>query len=217
MSGVLHRAAGFFLAPPPAERIECAALPPAVRAVVLGAPRDAAPLAAALALSLRTATRARAALVAVWDPEVDEGRLRRDAATQAASRLAARLAAHDLFATARGRLAWLALPADPAPAAVAVRAASAIVDGPLVTALTGARPTELEDLVAEHDLALVAADPESPLARAALGALVARGIAAKAYAPLGRGLPRKLALAGLIAPRRDVGGGLAAARPGDER
>jgi hypothetical protein len=213
--GVRHRAAGFFLAPPAAERAESASLPPAARAVVLGAVKDARPLAAAVALSLRAAIRAPAALVAVWDPESEESRVRHDAATRAASRLAARLTAHDLPATARGRLAWLELPADPAPATVAVRRASAIVDGPLVTALTGARPAEHDGLVAEHDLAIVAADPDSPLARAALAALAGRGIAAKACAPLGRGLPRRLALASLTAPRLDVSG-LAAIRRQDE-
>jgi hypothetical protein len=225
VSGVRHRAAGFFLAPPPPPRRESATLPPAARAVVLGAVKDVVPLAAAVALSLRAATRAPAALAAVWDPESDETRARHDVATRRASRLAGRLIAHDLPATVRGRVAWLALPTDPVPAATAVRAASAIVDGPLVTALPGARPAVLDDLVAEHDLAIVAADPESPLARAALAALAGRGIAAKACAPLGRGLARKLALAGLAAPRLDVSGlaaarievsRLAAVNPGDE-
>ena len=135
----------------------------------------------------------------------------RRAASRAAARLAARLCAHDLPATARGRLARLSLAADPAAAAAAVRCASAIVDGPLVTALTGARPPELDDLVAEHDLAVVAADPGSPLARAALASLAAHGIAATACAPLGRGVQRKLAIAGLAAPRLDIAG-LAARR-----
>jgi hypothetical protein len=200
VSGVLERAAGFFLAPAAAQRPEAASLPPAARAVVLGAPADAAPLAAALALSLRAAAGAPAALVAAWEPGAGDQRTRQ-AASRAASRLAARLSAHDLAATARGRLAWLALPAEPATAVEAVRRASAIVEGPLVTALTGARPVELEDLVAEHDLAIVAAAPDSPLARAALAGLADRGVAGTACAPLGRGLQRSLALAGLAGPR----------------
>ena len=175
---------------------------------MLGAPADAGPLAAALALSLRAAIRAPAAVVAVWGTGDENAR---HAASRAAARLAARLCAHDLPATARGRLARLSLAADPAAAAAAVRCASAIVDGPLVTALTGARPPELDDLVAEHDLAVVAADPGSPLARAALASLAAHGIAATACAPLGRGVPRKLAIAGLAAPRLDIAG-LAARR-----
>jgi hypothetical protein len=200
VSGALERAAGFFLAPAAARRPEAAALPPAARAVVLGAAPDAAPLAAALALSLRAATRAPAALVAVWEPRAGDDRARHGAG-RAASRLAARLSAHDLAAGARGRLAWLALPAEPAAAVAAVRRASAIVDGPVVSALAGARPAVLDDLVAEHDLAIVAAAPESPLARAALAGLAGRGIAGTACAPLGRGLPRTLALAGLAGPR----------------
>jgi hypothetical protein len=202
VSGVLERAAGFFLAPAATQRPEAATLPPAVRAVVLGTAADATPLAAALALSLR-ATAHAPAVVAVWEPGAGD-ETARAAASRAASRLAARLSAHDLPATARGRLAWLALPPEPAAAVAAVRRASAIVEGPLVSALTGARPAGLEDLVAEHDLAIVAAAPGSPLARAALAGLADRGVAGTACAPLGRGLPRRLALAGLAGPRLDV-------------
>jgi hypothetical protein len=209
MSGVLQRAVGFFLAPPvAAERPEPATLPPAARAVVLGQAADATALAAALALSLRAAAGASTALVAVWAPEA---RTERAAATRAASRLAARLSAHEFAAAARGRLAWLALAPDSVAAAAAVRRASAIVDAPLVTALTGARPAELDDLVVEHDLAIVAADPGSPLARAALARLADRGVAATACSPLGRGVARRLALAGLAARRLDPAG-LAAQR-----
>jgi hypothetical protein len=213
MSGVLQRAAGFFLAPAATQRPEQATLPPAVRAVVLGTAADATPLAATLALSLRAAAHAPA-LVAVWEPGAGDAR-GRAAASRAASRLAARLSAHDLAATARGRLAWLALPAEPAAAAAAVRRASAIVEGPLVTALTGARPPGVEDLVAEHDIAFVAVAPGSPLARAALAGLAGRGVAATACAPLGRGILRRLALAGLAGPRVD-GWRLAAASEGHE-
>jgi hypothetical protein len=210
VSGVLERAAGFFVAPAPTERAEAAALPPAARAVVLGAAEAAVPLAAALALSLR----ARApAVVAVWGAADEHAR--RDAAGRRAARLAAHLSAHGLPARARGRLAWLALPADPDAAAAAVRRASALVEGPLVSALTGPRPAELDSLVAEHDLAIVAADPESPLARAALARLTEAGFAASAHAPLVRGPRRTLALAGLAAPRLDAGK-LAAASPGEE-
>ena len=160
-----------------------------MRAVVLGAPGDVVALAAAVALALGPP-----GLVALWNAgrEPTAG-----VATRHAARLAARLAARDLPAVARGRLAWLGLPDDPAEAAAAVRRASAVVDGPLVTALAGARPAALEDLVAEHDLAVVAADPESALARAAVARLAARGIDARACRPLRRGLPRTIALAGL--------------------
>jgi hypothetical protein len=68
----------------------------------------------------------------------------------------------------------------------------------------------LDGLVAEHDLAVVAASPESALARAALARLADHGIAASACAPLARGVARRLALAGLAARPDD--GVLAACR-----
>jgi hypothetical protein len=177
-------------------------VPAAARAAVLGTPEDAAALAAALALSLRAADRAPAAAVATWTSAGTT--VRREAATRAAARLAARLAGDDeTAAAARGRLAWLALPAEPDAAAAALRRASTLVDGPLVTALGGARPARLDELVAEHDLAVVAADPASALAAAALAGLAGRGVAAVACRPLRRGLPRALALAGVAAPRLD--------------
>jgi hypothetical protein len=204
MSGVLGRAAEFFLAPAAAEpRVATAVVPPAVRAVVLGARPDAVPLAAALALSLRAAGRTRTAVVAVWDADGLVA-LHRGLASRPAAELAARLAARELAAVARGRLVWLQAPPEAAVAAEAVRRASGVVEGPLVTALTGARPAELDDLVAEHDLAIVVAAPETALARAALAGLDDRGIAATAREPLGRGIPRTLALAGLTGPRLDA-------------
>jgi hypothetical protein len=234
---VLERAASLFLASAGPQSAVTATLPPATRAVVLGAPRDAAPLAAALALRLRAADRAPAALVAEWHADAVEAGPAVDAergaagggaraaglaspagpmlpagvagaragglAAPAARRLAAGLTSHALAAVARGRLAWLALPADPVAAAAALRRAAAVVDGPLVTALAGPRPAELEPLVAVHDLAVVAADPETPLARAAVSHLSARGVTALACPPLRRGIPRAAALAGLGAARLD--------------
>jgi hypothetical protein len=202
MGGVLERAAEFFLAPPAAQSRDGVALPPAVRAVVLGSPQDASPLAAALALGFRAADRAPAAVVASWG---GGGRMRPSAATRATARLAARLTAHGLPAAPRGRLAWLTLAGEPAEAAAAVRRASALVDGPLVTALGGARPAELEALVAEHDLAVVASEPASPLARAAVARLAGQGVTASSCPALRRAVPRALALAGLAAPRLDAG------------
>ena len=126
-------------------------------------------------------------------------------ATRAASRLAAALAARDLPAAARGRLAWLTLPDDPDAAATAVRRASALVAGPFVTGLAGPRPPELETLIAEHDIAIVSAPPDAPLARAAVAALADRGIPALATEPLRRGAAaRTLALAGITAHRLAV-------------
>jgi hypothetical protein len=205
---MLDRATEFFLAPPE-ESDEPIALPPAVRAVVLGSAVDTPALAAAVALSLRAGHRAPAAAVACWGPGRE---MRPTAATRPAARLAASLTMDELPATPRGRLAWLALPLGPAEAAEAVRHASTLVDGPLVTALGGARPPELEALIAEHDLAVVAARPDSALARVALERLAVRGITASACTPPRRGVTRALALAGLATARLDIDPGTARRR-----
>jgi hypothetical protein len=205
MSERLERATAWFIAPAEAPApVAAAHVPPAARVAVLGAAEDVAPLAAAVALALR----APSGLVALWPAASSRSR---GLATPAATRLAARLSARDLAGVARGRLAWLALPEDANAAAGTVRRASAIVEGPLVTALAGARPPALEDLVGEHDVAVVAADPATPLARAALGCLAERGIEAVATPPPRRGLARRLALAGLAAPRPPFGTVIAAA------
>jgi hypothetical protein len=202
MTGPLARAAGFFVAPAaPAAAPPVAALPSAARAVVVGRADEVAPLAAAVALWLRAADRAPAALVAVWRCGDKRPPAARGAAMPSAARLAARLARRDLPATARGRLAWLALPADPAAAAGTVHRVAAIVEGPLVTALAGARPPELDALVAGHDVVVVAAEPDTPLARAALSGLPLPADRTVACPPLPRGVPAALALAGLRAPR----------------
>jgi hypothetical protein len=244
MSGLLDRAAAFFLvaAAPPSPAVATASLPTAARAVVLGGRTDAPSLAAAVALRLRAAEGAPAAVVALWqaveqdivpgagaDPPMGPGAAtpcpadhppmrrgvatpcpadhrptRRGAATPSASRLAARLTARNLPAVARGRLVWLTLPSEPAAVATAVRRTAAVVDGPLVTALAGARPPVLDELVGEHDLAVVGAEPATPLARATLAALSDRGVRAVACRAPRCGLPRALALAGLATPRLEA-------------
>jgi hypothetical protein len=154
-------------------------------------------LAAAVALALRAADRCPAALVAVWGGSLPAG----GPAVRAAKRLAV---AADDGATARGRLAWLALPPGPARAVDALVEAAAVVDAPLVTALAGARPPVLEALVAGHDLVVVAAAPGTPLAHAVVARLAERDVTAVACAPLARGAVRALAVAGLVAPRLDL-------------
>ena len=206
MTGPLDRAAAFVLAPGGRGSVApgTAVVPAAARVVVVGTDQAARPLAAALALTLRAADRAPAALVAVWRNGGVGLPPPRGAATRAAVRLAARVRTGDLGgAVARGRLAWLDLPGEPAAAVRAVHAAAAVVDGPLVTALTGARPPQLDRLVEQHDLAVVAADPASPLARAALAGLGSRCVSTFACRPIARGAPRVLALAGIAAPRLD--------------
>jgi hypothetical protein len=213
------RAAAFFLAPAESSSERPTANVPAeTRAVALGSPRDTIPLAAALALTFRAAERTPTALVAAWGAQepaaispsgaqaaaaISSPRRRGGFAAPAAARLAARLGRRELPAAARGRLVWLPLPDEPSAAATALRSAAAVVEGPVVTALAGPRPAVLEPVVEEHDLVIVAAEPGTALAEAALAALADRSVSAIACRPLPRGPARALALAGLAAPRLD--------------
>jgi hypothetical protein len=206
MTGALDRVASFLVEP--AAPAAGGPLPTACRAAVLGRPRDVIPLAAAVALTLRAADRCPAALVAAWGAALPA----RGPAVRAAKRLAA---AADDGATARGRLAWLGLPPEPARAVDALVEAATVVDAPLVTALAGARPPTLEALVSGHDLVVVAAAPGTPLAHAVVARLAERGVPAIACAPLARAAVRALAVAGLAAPRLDLAtAGLAEPRLG---
>jgi hypothetical protein len=224
MIAALERLAAFLLEPA-ARPKSTAPLPTACRAAVLGGAADAPPLAAALALTLRSADRHPAALVALWGAPLPSMGPAVRAAKALATAVRPPTAATDLTAAskactsarpaatdsaaagaiARGRLVWLALPPDPVAAVDAVVAAAGVVDAPFVTALAGARPSELDDLVAGHDLVVVAAAPESLFARTAVERLARRGVAATACPPLGRGAVRALATAGLIAPRLELG------------
>ncbi len=195
MTGAVDRVASFLVEP--ASPVAGGVVPTACRAAVLGRPRDVIPLAAAVALTLRAGDRCPAALVAVWGGALPAG----GPAARAAKRLAA---AADDGASARGRLAWLALPPEPARAVDALVEAAAVVDAPLVTALAGARPPALEGLVSGHDLVVVATAPGTPLARTVIARLAERGVPAVACAPLARGAVRALAVAGLVAPRLDL-------------
>jgi len=111
--------------------------------------------------------------------------------------VAARLVAHDLPATACGRLAWLALERDPAAAEGQLRRCMAIADVPVVLAVAGPRPPAFEPLLAELDLALavLAPDADPALRDVALATLRARERAV--VAPLPPGPPRWAAMAGL--------------------
>jgi hypothetical protein len=213
---LLRRLGGIFFEladppPAPAER-PAAALPEAAvaapprHAVVVGAPGAVVPVAAAAAGELRARHRAGAALLCVWRPAGAESpddertpaaRSPAGATTPGAGRLAARLVAHDLAATACGRLALLLL--DPAPAAAVeqVRRGLAMVNDPVVLALAGPRPAAFEPLLAELDLAIAVlpAGADDSLRALALTGLPtpARHLAA----PLAPGPARWSALAGL--------------------
>jgi hypothetical protein len=165
-----------------------------LRAAVLGSAGEAVPVAAVLANALRAAAGASTGAVAVWTPG-SGAPLRGGPASFAASRLSARLTARGLSAVARGRLAWLRLEDHPVAAAVAARRAAGALEVPLVTVLGGPRCDVIEALLGEQDLVLVvAADPDGPLARLAVGSCTA---AALAHGPCPPGPARWLALAGL--------------------
>jgi len=168
------------------------------RAAVLGRADDAVPAAAALACWLRVTHGSSAAVVATWLPGGRRGPAPRGPGAPGAARIAARLTARGLAATAHGRLAWLPLSDHVVAASLAARRASAALDVPLVVALAGPRCDIVEGLLGEQDLVVVVTeDPEAPLARLAVAGC-ARPAAAR-RSP--RGVRRMLALSGLAAGR----------------
>jgi hypothetical protein len=198
VSDLLDRAASYFVAPAGAPAEDTAAPPRfAPRAVVLGKPGCAAPVAAALANELRIRVRARCALACVWAPA--GWTARSGPAGHAARRLAEKLEARGLSAVPRGRLAWLPLPSEPVQAGAAAARAAAAVDVPVVVALAGPRSRELDGLLDEQDL-LVVVPPDragGPIADLALAGLADRRAPAVICPPLPHGVTRVLALAGL--------------------
>jgi hypothetical protein len=195
----------WFLAPPPPaaaapapERWVTPADAIAVRgptcAAVLGREGDAEPFAAALALALRRPAGARAATVVVVGAAAAET----PAGTRAARRLVARLSAHGLEASEKGRLCWVALTASDVHAA----RRAARVGAPAVLAVTAPLTAALEAAIAEQDLAvIVTADAEGPLARLAAAGLTAAHGPVLIARPLPRGLGRTLTRAGLRSSR----------------
>jgi hypothetical protein len=187
--------------------VSAAASPAAAEsAAVLGAPAVVVPLAAACAGELRARSKAAAALVCIWrpvkplavaDPAVPSAESPAGATTPGARRLAARLVAHELAATACGRLAWLTLEHDPTAAADQARRCLRVAGAPVVLAVAGARPPAFEPLLAELDLAIAVlpADTEPALQELALATLRARERAV--LPPLPPGPPRWAAMAGL--------------------
>lgn len=198
------RAAGWFVTPAEAaEPLPAVAVPRfAARVMVLGSAADSPPLAGALAAALRARERTGSAVVAVWSSDAGAAPAGAWLALPASRRLAARLCARGLAAAGRGRLAWLALPHPPAEAAAAAERVAGAVEVPVVLAVAGPRPEPLDALLDEQDLVVVALpDPDDPLARLALQALSECRAPVTACAPLGSGLSRALALAGLAGPR----------------
>lgn len=215
MSGLLGRVGALFLSaaePPSAPVPHTRPLAPAnapIQAAVLGAEPVVVPVAAACAGELRARARARgaAALLCIWRPagapapeaeaEPAAARSPSGATTPGARRLAARLAAEGLNATACGRLAWLVLDTDPAEAGVQFASCLRASEVPLVLAVAGPRPEPFERLLEDLDLclAVLPADIDPALRELVLARLPARRSAS--LPPLPPGPPRWAAMAGL--------------------
>jgi hypothetical protein len=210
VSGLLGRVGAFFFeaaesparqAPPPLPRTT------PVQAAVLGVPAAVVPVAAACAGELRARSKAAAALICIWrpshapalelEPEAPAAQSPAGATTPGARRLASRLAAQELAATACGRLAWLALDQDPAEAARQFRRCMAMAGAPLVVAVAGPRPEPFEPLLADLHvcIAVLPADADPVLRELAIARLPGRDHAV--VPPLPPGPPRWAAMAGL--------------------
>ena len=184
----------------PAPSVPSARADIAARAVVLGAPADVPAGAAALALALRRRRRTGAAIVVLWGAQTAPSPPAPALAAPGlpgARMLAARLARRGLAASAHGRLVWIGL--GPALDEEA-RIAAAAGDAPVVLALLGPRSAAADALLAAHDAALLAADPDSPLAQLAMADMSRLGVPLRCWAPPAAGAARLAALAGWRAP-----------------
>jgi hypothetical protein len=178
-------------------------------AAVLGGAGVAVPVAAACAGELRARAKAAAALLCIWRPpapphHVASGEFAAPSAespagatTPGARRLATRLAARGLPATACGRLAWLRLEPATAAAAEQVRRCLALAGVPVVLAVAGARPPAFEPLLAELDLAIAVLPPDIEPALRELALVTLPAPDRAVLPPLLPGPPRWAAMAGL--------------------
>jgi ribonuclease E len=207
------------------------AVAPLSRLAVVASPTAVAPLAAAVAQSARARAGTPAALVALWRPatasDAPPAALWRAAsatevplaagmasaadapsgapALPGAAALCARLARRGLPVSARGRLVWLLLPPDDESAVPVLRhAEAAAADAPAVLAVGRPRDETVDVLLAERELVVVAAAPDSPLGRAAAADTAPLRVPIHATGRLPHGLARLAALAGLRAPRMDL-------------
>jgi len=190
MSGFLERAASAFVTLPPEPAVAVAPPRFAARALVLGSVRDAVPVGAALAGGLRE--RAPSAVLVTWPaPAAPRPAL----GTPGASRLVAGLQARGLAVVARGRLAWIALGDGELGLA---RRALAVVDVPVVVAITGPRSAASDALLAEQDLVVLVVPPDADARVAALveEQLTEENVPFSARAPLTAPGARTTALAG---------------------
>jgi hypothetical protein len=154
---VATRLRDLFLAPTaeaPARRVAERAVPATLG--VLAAPRDAPVAGACLALAAAAAHRARCAIVCHWDAAAAAPPRASGVASASARRLAERLSSRGLVVAARGRLVTVALPVLAAEARAATeRTLAAAGEIPLVVVLSGARPAELDPLLATLDRLVV--------------------------------------------------------------
>jgi hypothetical protein len=173
---------------------------------VLVAPGDAPAAGAALGLALAAAHRAPCAVVCRWTGAEAAEPPRSGLAGGAARRLAQRLAARGLVASACGRVVTVALPASDIEARAATeRALAAAGDLPLILTVAGARPIAFDPLLANLDRLIVVPPASAPegLERLAIDAAarLSRGATVLRLPSTGAVTGRLLATTGLpLAP-----------------
>lgn len=151
-----------FLAPAPPEAAPVPVPRAAFSAAVLCAAGDAPALGTALGLTLADRRRGSCALVCVWRAHAVQRPGLGAPALPAARRLARALSGRGLPAHAAGRAVIAALPADRHEAVSAYRRlAAARGPVPAVLALGGPRHRELDALLGEQDLVVVATRPDA--------------------------------------------------------
>lgn len=190
MNDLVRRVAGAFVEPeeeswgpaavdPRGERASVALVAPpraAARVGVVCNGRDVAVAGAAVGLALIERGGGRCAVVLEWTG-ADDRRLVARPAAPSARRRAATLVDRGLVAVASGRLVRVALAADEAAGAAAVRdVVEALAEVPAVLAVGGPRGQALEALLAEQDALVLATRPAADqtlveLARAELACL----------------------------------------------
>jgi hypothetical protein len=203
MNPLLARVRDFYLSPAggasarPSRRAA-----PAPAAAVLGAPRESALAAVALALALCRAGRWPCGLAAFWRTGDAAARL---PAYPAARRAAARLRAHGIEAAPSLRLVRVALPDAPAQAAAIAQRTIAAAPSPVAVALGGARVPEIDALLGVQDVIVLACRPDedpalariaseslSGLAAPVVACRIAPGLAGRVLAMAGAGVPAGL-------------------------
>jgi hypothetical protein len=202
MNTLLARVRDFYVSPAGASPGPARRAAPAPAAAVLGAPRESALAAVALALTLSRAGRWPCGLAAFWRTGEAATRL---PAYPAARRTAARLRAHGIDAAPSLGLVRVALPDAPAQAAAIAQRTISAAPSPAVIALAGARVPEIDALLRVQDvivlacrrdedpaLARIAGESLSGLAASVVACQIAPGLAGRVLGMTGAGVPRGL-------------------------